>query len=256
MVAFVVTSGANWRPPIGMRRGLIPRDYTSHPVGYNAKPFDLALIPESEWADRLAEQIRDKAQLHDVRNAGLNGHPIPSGDQNGQGYCWAYSTGSALMLTRAKQGEPYVELSPHAVAWVIKGGRDQGGWGAESLEFVAANGMPSSASWPLRSMDGKKYNTAAMRADAAKQRISEWMDIPPRSKPHLVTCLLLGIPVVSDFNWWGHSVCSMSLLSLNPFRTTIWNSWGDRWGDNGAGILEGSKAIPDGMICPRVAFGG
>lgn len=255
-MAFVITEGDNYQPPQGMKRGLIERDYNACPLGYNARVFDLPLIPQVEWAGRLRDQIQSQSQVHHIRNTGLQGRPIPSGDQNGQGYCWAYSTGSALTLTRAKQGEPYVELSPHAVAWVIKGGRDRGGWGSESLEFVAENGMPSSEFWPLRSMDGRRYNTDEMRQNARKYRVTEWMDIPPRSKAHLVTCLLLGIPVVSDFNWWGHSVCTMSLLSLNPFRTLIWNSWGDRWGDNGAGILEGNKAIPDGMICPRVAIGG
>ena len=251
MSDFIIT---DFTPPQGRVRGLVSRDYSQNPVGYNSKPCDIPLIPESQWQGLLDKQKAAKAQLHDIRNTGNKGKPIPSTDQDGKGYCWAHSSTSATMLMRAKQGEPYVELSAFAVACIIKGYRDQGGWGAESLEWIAQNGIPSSVTWPLQSMSRSNDNPT-MRADAAKHKVTEWMDLQPRSKAQLVTCLLLNIPVVSDFNWWGHSVCTMSLISLNPFRTLIWNSWSDDWGDNGTGILEGSKAIPDGMIAPRSISG-
>ena len=79
--------------------------------------------------------------------------------------------------------------------------------------------------------------------------VDEWRHIL-RTRALLV--VLLGIPVVSDFNWWGHSVCTLDLVSLSPFTTRIWNSWGDTWSENGTGLLQGSKALPDGMIAPRV----
>jgi hypothetical protein len=71
-------------------------------------------------------------------------------------------------------------------------------------------------------------------------------------KHQLATCLLLNIPVVTDFNWWGHSVCAVRLVKRNPFTIRIWNSWGDSWSDSGMGDLTGSKAIPDGAVAPRV----
>lgn len=120
-------------------RGLIPRDYSQCPVGYMAcaKPFDLPLIPESEWEERLAAQRAAKAQLSDVRNRGMNGQPMPSRDQNGKGYCWAHSGTSAHLIVRAMQGQPYADLSAFAVACIIKGFRDQGGWGSQGVEFMA-----------------------------------------------------------------------------------------------------------------------
>jgi hypothetical protein len=242
--------------PDGLQRatGLIPRNYATHPVGYSmhAKPFDLPLIPQSEWQARLDARIAAKAQLSDIRNtSGPNGGPIPSRDQDGVGYCWAHSSTSAALLVRAVQGEPYADLSAFAVACIIKNYRDEGGWGAESLEWIAANGIPTSQYWPQQSMK-RANDTPEMRANAALHKYTEWMDLDPNQmKAQLVTCLLLGIPVVSDFNWWGHSVCSMDLVSINPFRTRIWNSWGDSWSENGTGILEGAKAIPDGAIAPR-----
>lgn len=237
--------------PPGYSKGLIPRNYAKNPVGYNSKPFDLPLIPEDEWEDRLQILLKAKAQLSDLRNIGMNGSPIPSRDQNGKGYCWAHSTISAMLALRALMNLPYADLSAYAVACIIKNYRDQGGWGAESLEWVAENGCPTSEFWPQQSMS-RSNDTPAMRENAAKYKVKEWMDGEPRNKQQLVTCLLLNIPVVSDFNWWGHSVCSLDLVSIRPFRTRIWNSWGDGWGENGTGILEGSRAIPDGMIMPRV----
>jgi hypothetical protein len=92
-----------------------------------------------------------------------------------------------------------------------------------------------------------------MRAEAAKRKYKKWMELDhSKMKAQLVTCLLLGIPVVSDFNWWSHSVCTIDLVSLSPFRTRIWNSWGDGWSANGTGILEGNKAIPDDALAPEI----
>ena len=239
--------------PDGRSRGLIPRDYSVNPVGYcsAARPFDLPLIPESEWQERLDAIIAAKAQLSDVRNRGMNGQPIPSRDQDGYGYCWGHSSTSAALIVRAASGLPYADLSAFAVCCIIKNYRDQGGWGSESLEWIAKYGIPTSATWPQQSTKRSNDNEA-MRAEAAKYKITEWMDLEPRDKNQFVTCLLMGIPVVTDLNWWGHSICTLDLVSLNPFRTRIWNSWGDGWGDNGMGILEGKKAIPDGAIAPRV----
>lgn len=259
-MAEIIIHDGNWQehltPPEGRKMGLVPRNYATHPVGYLAcaKPFDLPLIPESEWQSRLDAQIAAKAQLSDVRNRGMNGQPIPSRDQNGKGYCWAHSSTSASLILRALMGLPYADLSAFMVACIIKGYQDEGGWGSESLEFIAANGIPTAEFWPQQSMS-RSNDTLAMRANAGTNKVTEWMDLDPNNKAQLVTCLLSGIPVVSDFNWWSHSVCSIDLVSLNPFRTRIWNSWGDSWSENGTGILEGSKAIPDGMIAPRVVIG-
>lgn len=240
------------------KRGLVPRNYRSHPVGcYSfAKPFDLPLIPESEWQARLDVQVAQKSQLSNLRDiSGPTGGPIPSRDQNGKGYCWAHSSTSAALIVNALANNPFADFSAYAVACIIKGYRDQGGWGAESLEWIAANGLPTSKTWPQQSMSRSNDNPN-MRAEAAKHKFTEWMDLQPRNKQQLVTCLLSNIPVVVDYNWWSHSVCAIDLVSLSPFRIRIWNSWGDSWSANGTGILEANKAIPDGQIAPRVLTAG
>lgn len=170
------------------------------------------------------------------------------------GNCWFHSGTSAHLVLTAAMGEPYEDLSAYAGACIIKDYRDEGGWGAEGVEWQAANGIPTSQFWPQQSMS-KSNDTPAMRANAALHKITEWMDLEPNNmKAQLVTCLLSNIPVVVDFNWWSHSVCALDVVSLSPFSIRIWNSWSDTWSENGTGVLTGSKAMPDGAIAPRVVM--
>lgn len=262
-MAEIVISDANYLQYIDpvvngevKRCGTRPRDLTRHPRGglSFAKPFDLPLIPESEWQSRLDAQIAAKARLSDVRNRmGPGGGPIPSRDQNGRGYCWAHSGVSAALMVRAANNQPFVDLSAYMVACIIKGYADEGGWGLEGIEFQAENGCASSEFWPQQGVK-RSYDTPEMRANARLHRITEWMELGSGGsmKAQLVTCLLQGIPVVVDYNWWSHSVCAIDLVKLQPFQIRIWNSWGDEWSENGTGILEGSKAIPDDAVAPRV----
>lgn len=233
--------------------GLIPRDYDKYPVGFYgfAKPFDLPLIPKSEWGDRLEILKKNKSRLSDLRMRANNGKPIPSTDQNGRGYCWCHSGVSCNLILRALEGQPYAPLSAYMIGCLVKNYRDEGGWGTQGIEFQVEHGVPTDKYWPQQGTK-KEYDTPEMRANAKLHRIEEWMDMEPRNVDQLVTCLLSLIPVVTDFNWWRHSVMGMDLESVNPLRIRIWNSWGDGWSDHGMGILEGSKAIPDGMVAPRV----
>lgn len=240
------------------RRGLIPRDYGFFPIGYyaEAKTFpDELLIPRNEWKDRLEQQKKDKARLIDVRNSGNHGEAIPALDQDGRGYCWAHSSVSAVLLARAAQGEPYADLSAFAVACIIKHYRDEGGWGAASLEFISKRGVPTSEFWPQQSM-AKSNDNPKTWENAALHKAHEWFDLDRRNLDQLVSCLLMGFPIVSDFNWWGHSVCTMCLenvgSSVKDLETWILNSWGSKWSENGAGRLKGSKAMPDDAIALRV----
>lgn len=257
MSNLVVINDSNWQqfvePPTGYAKGAIPRDYKRYPVGYAAcaAAFDLPLIPESEWEARLAEQKAKRAQLSDIRNTGLNGQRIPSTDQNARGYCWAHGPVSAMLLARAVAGMPFADLSAYAIACIIKNYRDEGGWGIQAIEFMAERGCPTSEFWPQRSVSRENDNPATWE-NAKLHRQTEWMDLEPRNKAQLVTCLLSNIPVCAGYNWWAHEICIMDLVSINPFQVRIWNSWGDKWSENGTGILEGQKALGDGWEAIRV----
>lgn len=245
-----------------MSKGLVERNYTQHPVGTYAAAWDpkVPLIPRSEWSDRIKEMERTKSRLSDLRMIANRGRHIPSLDQNGQGYCWAYSTTSAIMLLRAAQGLPYVRLSAHAVGCMVKGFRDQGGWSAQSLEFITERGVPSVEFWAEKSMS-RSHNNERTWENAARHKPTEgWveLDAPIYDRDltfdEVMTCLLNRIPVPSDFNWWGHAVCAVDPVEVErgSFGIRIWNSWRDSWGTLGMGVLRGSKAVPDNAVAPRV----
>lgn len=253
--------------------GLVPRNYSANPLGsyegsttFNKLNDELPLIDWAEMPDRIAAKVAAKSQLSDIRNTADNGKPFRSLDQNGQGYCWMYSGTVAGMLLRAIAGLPYVRLSGHAGACMIKNFRDQGGWGAQGLDRLFTHGQPSVEFWPEKSMSPTNNNPKTWE-NAALHKIGEGfidLDVPQYDRrlsfQQVLTCLLCNIPVISDYNWWGHSVCAMDAVDVNPnkpandpgrYGVRIINSWTDNWGTNGTGVLTGSKAIPDGATAPR-----
>lgn len=257
-------------------KGLIPRDYEKYPVGYyRAAPawdfFDMPLIPQSEWSARIREMEDTKSRLSDIRRTASSGKPIPSLDQNGRGYCWAHSATMAVMMIRASMGLSYVRLSAYAIACVIKDYRDEGGWGAQALDFIATGinkngkhyeGVPSVDFWPEKSIKPSNDNQATWD-NAALHKVTEgFVDIQAAQYDRnltfaqTMTCLLNRIPVIGDYNWWRHSICLLDPVEIEPgsFGVRILNSWSDQWGDLGEAVLQGNKAIPDGATAPRVAL--
>jgi hypothetical protein len=258
-VSEIVIHDGNWQDFLqpeadGLHRGLAPRDFAAQPFGSLsfARPFDLPLIDESDIPAMIAEKQASKSNLSDIRMRGMGGQMIPSRDQNGRGYCWAHSTTSAVILRRAADNQPYADLSAYAIACIIKNYRDQGGWGGESVEFAAERGIPTSKFWPQQSVSRSDDNPQTW-ADAAKHKVTEWMDLDPdQMEIQVATCLLLNIPLVVDLNWWSHSIAYADLLGWKPLKVRLWNSWGDSWSSQGMGILEGRKAVPSAALGLRV----
>ena len=131
-------------------RGLVPRNHLTHPRGFYAgiKAVDIPLIPDSEWAERCRDLTAQKALLSDIRLRGDNGQPIPSRDQNGRGYCWQHSGVSAMLIDRALRNQPYVSLSAYGPACQVKNFQDEGGWGAQGVDKLIADGCPDEKHWP------------------------------------------------------------------------------------------------------------
>lgn len=237
-------------------RGLVPRDMATDPPTMFAPPSEIPLIPRSEWDARIDEQEAQQSSLEHVWRR--SGEPVL--DQNGQGYCWAYSTAAAIMATRMAANMPRVRLSAHAVACKIKGFRDEGGWCGLSAEFARKTGYPSVDVWPEKSMS-RSYDTAATWANADKHRVTEdWVDLAAShyyyqqlTFDQVATCLLLNRACPVDFNWWGHSVCALRLVRVEAgsYGLRIANSWTPQWGEQGFATLRGNKAIPNSALCIR-----
>jgi len=258
-------------------RGLIERDYTTHPVGYlgmTAPPFsidDMPLIPMEEWPERIKEGEAKKSFISHMYAVGNFGQKIPSLNQGTEGYCWSYSTAACIQALRCNANLPYHQLSGHSVAAVIKNFVNEGGWGAASLEFATKRGYVPTSLWPERSMS-RQHDTPANWEVAKLFRVTEgWVDLQPAvydrdmSAQQVGTCLLNRIPVIGDFMWWRHSVGVFDLVDSYPNRsatdirrygTRIQNSWGEEFGDKGQAVLKDSKAFPDGGAAPRVVVGG
>lgn len=242
--------------PDGYGTGLITRDFAQFPVGYSSSPFDIGVIPVGERESRLKIQQDTKSSMRDIRRTYLDGKPIPSTNQAQTNFCWSYSTTSATMIQRALQGEPHEQLSGAANACKITNFRNIGGWGSASLERAVSHGIPNLTHWSEGNEGiNKHFDSEQTWENASHQRVTEFMELQPRNVDQMVTCLLLNIPLILDFNHWSHSVMGLALKSLNPLRITIWNSWTNQWGDLGEGDLVGNKAIPDGAVAVRVNLG-
>lgn len=264
----------DFSPPSGFKTGYVERDLEAYPVGslYGSSTIsdfskNVPLIPMDQWPALLEEQERNKRRLSDIRMIGNKGEPIPSLDQNGQGYCWSYSTCHGIMLTRAVQGQPYIRLSGHSLAWRIKNGKDEGGWCGLSTSEAAKYGYQPVSTWPEKSMQGSKYNTEANWEVAQNFRIEEgFLDVNQKvwdmdlTFQQIGSCLLSGIACPVDYDWWSHSILGMDLVYVtNKFPVTdircwgirIWNSWRDSWGALGTGVILGKKAVPMGATAIR-----
>lgn len=257
-------------PPPGMGKGYVERDLSKHPVGSleGSSEFnkEVPLIPFENWPELIKEQETKKSRLSDIRMTGDRGNPIPSYDQNGQGYCWGYSTCSGITLQRASMGLPYIKLSGHSLSCKIKGFKDEGGWCGLSTSKATTMGYMPTSIWPEKSMN-RKYDTAENWEIAKNFSITEgFLDMQQQVWDMALTfqqigsCLLSGIPCPVDFAWWSHSILGMDVVyvtdryPLNDVRCyglRIWNSWRDAWGYLGTGIILGKKAVPMGATAIR-----
>lgn len=169
------------------------------------------------------------------------------------GNCWAFSSTKATMYLRAIANEPLLRLSAYFVAGNVKNWRDEGGYGAESLEWIIKHGAPIEALCPTYRSSNV---TNECKANAEFHRVTEWWDgsdSTEQATKQMISCLLRNQPCVVDLNDMGHSMNAIAIESLSPLTIIYDNSWGEQ-GDHGLYRGTGARARPDGLVIPRVTL--
>lgn len=243
--------------------GYVERDYKLYPESMFDAPSGMKIYEESDWDSLYDEQEAKRTSLEHIFLR-RDGQPrFINLDQNGHGYCWAYSTGHSIMIKRLAYNQPKIRLNPHSVAAIIKNGRDEGGWCGLSAQFAREHGYAEEGTgpgqWPLHSRS-LQYDTPELRRAMLVNRIVEdYVDLTRQvydqnlTEKQLASCLFLNNPCPVDFNWWGHSVCAVRWVRIERgnWGLLILNSW-KGWGRHGLGVLQGSKRTPNGAVCTRV----
>lgn len=199
---------------------------------------NVPLIPRSEWGDRARQRESDQTRLKDF----CLGSGLTVLNQQSTNYCWINAPVFCCMVTRLKETGQLVRLSPASAGARIKNFRNVGGWGSEGLNWMVEHGVNLQSDWPANSIS-RNYDTPENREKAKLNRIVEYFRLD--NWDEVASCILAGIPVACGYNWWRHEVTGMDLTPSGDL--IIANSWGN-WGDQGYGVLQGSKKDPDDAV--------
>lgn len=229
------------------KSGMIPRKHHPLYAAYGSalpkmEDAGIALVPRSEWPDRMAEMDAKKMWPADWIT-------WPAKNQQTTNFCWANGPCGAAELIRVMQGLPYVELSAASVTCMVNGYVNRGGYGLDAVTYMAETGACPVELWPNCTID-RRLDTVASQAMRKRFRTYEFVDLPTTFDA-VVSALLNGFPVAVGYDWWGHEVFAVAAdaLSRTEFTLMIRNSWGD-WGSKYAGqsgfaSLTETKGTPD-----------
>lgn len=231
-----------------------PRDKKRHPYGKAPGTVSLAeagvrVIPRADWSKYLAARKAANAGLVPL----LHGK-LPCSDQDGTNYCWANGPANCGASVRYVMGSGCYLLSAASVAGPLTNYRNEGGWPADAIAFMQKTGIVRDSLWPNDAISSRYASLATVKADYPKHLLTGVIaDLGASGSifDEVATCVLLGCPVATTHDWWGHAVGAYDLKQENGKWYMIErNSWGMDYGDEGFFILpEGrgnNQEGPDG----------
>lgn len=234
-----------------MSKGYVERE-VPHLAGGVGRQLDLPLIPEEEWKERIEEREAKKETNRDL----IKRCSLGIDDQDGIPYCWAYGTVDAFHVGMLRSGSKnFYQLSVESVAATIKRGAAVGGWALECAEGIQEYGICEQRLWPKHSLDYQRHRTPEVEENCKKFKL-EWYDLTPqrvdpqRSRAEHFTCLLMGLPVAAARMKWRHLTDDVDLVWKGGRAVPVTkNSWTERWGDGGFGLMEGDMiGIDEGLV--------
>lgn len=201
----------------------------------------IPLIPENEWDDIIRQQQKDKSTIMDL----CRELRLPCKDQASTYYCWVNAPTHCCEITRLTETGQVVSLSPASAGGPIKGFRNNGGWGEEALEYFKVNGLNETQDWPDNAIS-RSYYTAENKEKAKKNIAREYYKL--NSWVERGSVILSGYPIADGYDWWRHEVTGVG-IEIGSHDLVIRNSWGMGWGEEGFGILSGSRKMADDSVC-------
>lgn len=239
-------------------RGLISRDFKSHPVGAFAPPVKIELVDLTTLPDRIRKAEANKSRLSDVWKA-MGYRYLNQAQSN---YCWAHSTTHIVMANRLRMSLPPAALSAYSLGSSIKNGRNDGGWSALSLDKASKDGICLQSDWPQGDFRVRSASDVCWERAAAFKPVDGFVELDAPvfdrdlSFHQVLTLLINRIPVAGDFDWWGHAVALFDPVDKYPNRdpkdlsryaVRILNSWLN-FGDEGFAVLADGRARPDNAV--------
>jgi len=235
------------------RCGTLPRDFSRVPVGSMsfAPEFDMPLIDPSEYLDRARQKEKDGRLSDFILDAG-----IPCLHQQQTNFCHGNSPCGAIMYLESTQGKPFELLSAASIAAPVTNFTNNGAYIEDDLRQCVEVGCASVKYVPVNQVTADGFKRG-WKEDAAKHRVSEWWDLGQGNGQQMyhrvMTAVLSGFPVCVAYNWWRHAVTIVDVVILKNGQLSfrIRNSWGEEWGEQGFGVIDRAKCVPNAAYVPR-----
>ena len=203
-----------------------------------------ALIPRSEWSDRIKELEAKQERISDLID-------FPQYDQARTNFCWCDGPCQAANTAQRIAGIPFTQFSSASVACIVNGFQNEGGWGIDAVKFLAETGACSVDLWP-NAVISRQYDNAASKADRANHRVLTFIDVPCTGLDAIASCLLQPWPCTVGIDAMGHEMEACDLVEVEPdvFSIRCRNSWNSDggWGDVNKNGVDGFTVLTQEQV--------